>query len=76
MEKLELSSLQTGGNSSEANFSKKRALSSISESPFKSPGEPAPKKAALDRTASTGEDGLSAKKQKELIETEERLKMQ
>ena len=76
MEKLKLAA--TGNISDETGpaTSRKRAHSSTSDSsPFKSPSDP-PKKAALDRTASTGEDGLSSKKQKELIETEERLKMQ
>ena len=58
----------------EPSISRKRAHSPTS-SPFKTPGDP-PKKATLDRSASIGDDGLSPKKRKELIDTEERLKMQ
>ena len=62
-------------SSKEDGVSRKRTHSSTSESPFKSPAEP-PKKPALDRSTSSGGDGLSAKKKKELIDAEERLKMQ
>jgi len=54
---------------------RKRTHSSTSESSFKLPAEPA-KKTLLDAGQSIGEDGLPIKKQKELVEAEERLKMQ
>ena len=62
-------------SSSESNISRKRTHSFTSDALFKSPGDP-PKKQALEQASSTGEDGLSPKKKKELIDTEERLKMQ
>ncbi|XP_076801710.1 transcription initiation factor TFIID subunit 11-like [Clavelina lepadiformis] len=56
-------------------INRKRTHSSTSDSSFKSPHE-VPKKVALDRSASVGEDGMSAKRRKELLDAEERLKMQ
>nr|CAB3266788.1 transcription initiation factor TFIID subunit 11-like [Phallusia mammillata] len=59
---------------SSGKINRKRTHSSTSDSSFKSPNE-ASKKPILERAQSVGEDGLTAKKKKELLDAEERLRM-
>ena len=55
---------------------RKRTHSSTSDSSFKSPFNPPKKHSNVEQNMNNLDNGLSAKQRKELLDTEERLKMQ